>query len=179
MNRILFKILSYTSFILRVFLPFVVFLFPFSTSIAMVLLDWVDGVFYRQIGISNRIYNSIDKSLDLYWYVVAFIYAWIFLPFRNIFIVLFAIRLSGNVIYYFLRNDKVFIFFPNVFEWFFIFVVFARTLPKYSYLTQGANLCYWFIFLVVVKLIQEIHAHIFAYRVNDKAPSWMRIPGVD
>jgi hypothetical protein len=175
---ILSKLTPY-SVVLRIIIPFGVFFYPFPTAVLMVLLDWVDGVFFRQTKFSNRQYNNFDKALDFYWYAVSLIYAVNNLSYKSLLVLFFAIRTMGQLLFFWLKNDKVFILFPNIYENLFIFLAFVKDFPSYTYLLDTTF--FWKIFLVlaIAKLIQEVYAHLYSYKVNKKIPEWMRIPGVD
>ena len=73
--------------ILRFISPFLIWwnlLWGFCVNF---ILDWVDGSIILPLGVPSVIYQTYDKLLDLWWYILALIYSVRF-PQFNFFLVL-------------------------------------------------------------------------------------------
>ncbi len=107
-----------------------VLLFPFPGAIIAMLVDNFD-VFLKNLldeG-SVRDYHSFDKWLDLVYMFTFFVVAlrWQGTA-RNIAVGLFVYRLIGVVAFEVSQDRDVLIFFPNLFEFWFVFVAGAKFL---------------------------------------------------
>ena len=132
----------------------------FVGGLIAVFVDLSD-LFWRSIidlgGISN--YQNWDKWLDQVYIVLFLIVAlkWAG-PARKIAIVLFSWRLIGFIIFEITQTREVLLFFPNVFEFWFLFVAsLPHWLPNFSF-KRGPTLA-WLGFLVALKEFQEYALH--------------------
>ena len=105
-------------------------------------------------------YQSFDKYLDQVYMVIFLIVAWGWRgPARNVALALFAYRTIGFVAFAASGERDVLIFFPNVFEFWFLFVA---SLPYwnagFSFRRRGTAL--WLAFLLSIKVVQEFVLHI-------------------
>lgn len=169
----LWKILAPVSAVLRVLTPFLVFKYPLLTIILVFLLDMADGNFYLQWDIKRSLYNMIDKSLDLFWYTVSIYYTYLNLPYFQLLLALYVLRLVGHITFYFGRNEKMFLYFPNFYENVFIFIVVAKTVPSLSGYLVTPLFYYVLIILSIIKMVQELLIHKYLSFVNSHLPEWM------
>lgn len=138
--------------------------YPLEGILISILLDLLDGWFWAFSGLPKSKYHEIDKPIDYLTHcfeLVAASRTVIFYPL----LVLFLYRSIGHLIYWFTKNKRVFIFFPNLFEYFFIiYLVIER-------FRLDISIFDWRIIaaLILFKLCQEIYVHMFpldtAYRL--------------
>jgi len=171
-----FKILAPISTILRIIAPLFIFTYPIYVTLAAILLDWFDGEFYYQWKIKRIIYNYFDKSLDLYWYSITLAYAYFNLPYFHLFLGLYLLRFTGHIIFYLSKSDKAFIYFPNIFEFVFIYILVINRVGLNSRLLEPPLFYKVLIILSFIKIIQEMYAHKFSLPINNIFPEWMRGP---
>lgn len=106
-------------------LPVALLRFPFLAGWANFILDTVDGDLLIPLGLSDPVYQNIDKSADYVTYVFMVAAAWNW-PLRRVIIALFAVRTVGQLLFFVTQNELVFFFFPNFLEP--IFLVYATIL---------------------------------------------------
>lgn len=177
MWRKLFRVLAVVSLPLRIIAPLAIFQFPLFVTVLVFFLDWIDGMFYYQLDITKIEYNLIDKSLDLYWYTISLIYGVLNLPYRTLLIGLYALRLVGHLIYYKIKDDGIFVYFPNIYENVFIFLLLVKFSPALEEHLSGLGFLKVFFILSLAKIAQEIYVHKWgASKINRKIPEWMRGP---
>ncbi|EKE14716.1 MAG: hypothetical protein ACD_12C00328G0001, partial [uncultured bacterium] len=112
--------------ILRILVAPLIFIWPLLSIILSVFLDLIDADFAHKI-MSKKLYQLIDKNLDLWWFINIIIYIFINFPEYKIYLLfLFIYRLIGQLIYYFSKNRGVLLYFPNFFEWIFILIFFGK-----------------------------------------------------
>lgn len=165
------------SFTIRLVLPFFVFTFPFYATLNVFFWDMIDSIFYRQAKINKWIYEIIDKNLDFIWYIVSLVYAYLSgFPYIGIFVALLVFRLIGQILYFTTRNEKYFIYFPNLYENIFILLVFIRTFPGIG--INVGTIRFWLVVLVVelIKIVQEIVVHSREKDYYPFLPEWMKGP---
>ena len=132
----------------------------FAGAIAAILIDFSDLFMMNLLDLGGvRNYQALDKWLDLA-YMLTFL--WVALrwsgPPRNIAIALFTFRIVGVLAFEVIGNRWVLLFFPNVFEFWFVFVAATlRFTPAYE-LTWRRSLL-WLIPLTALKEAQEYVLH--------------------
>ncbi|MEA2020287.1 MAG: hypothetical protein U9M98_00950 [Patescibacteria group bacterium] len=148
-------------------LPCFLWRYPFAVTVGSVVLDAFDVEFFRLATNSTNsdLYQVLDKSLDFYWYLFAFIYS-LFTPYWFIFAILFSIRLIGMIAFLLSKDRRVFLLFPNIFENFFVFYVAVETLPQLSHLLNYPAILWVSAFLIVIKLFQEYLVHIAGFSLH-------------
>ena len=132
----------------------------FAGSIAAILIDFSDLFMMNLLDLGGvRNYQALDKWLDLV-YMVTFL--WVALrwsgPPRAIAIALFAYRIVGVLVFEVIGDRWVLLFFPNVFEFWFVFVAGALLLAPNYELTWRRSIL-WLIPLTVLKEFQEYALH--------------------
>lgn len=120
MEKVLGAILYGCAVLIRIGSIYFVIKWPLVGWAIIFLVDTIDYFFAIHAGLTFKRYQYIDKSLDLlndlYLVIGAFV---IGLPYFFIYIVLFIIRIIGEVLYLKTRSDKFLVMFPNVIEFFF------------------------------------------------------------
>ena len=155
--------------VLRLLLSLAILRKPFWGMVFAVVIDAVD---FDLIGLTNLlitgnnyvhypIYMVVDKSLDLYIGILGLMVArsWAPLIYRTV-IVLVCWRVIGVALYLMLGQRQVLLFFPNLFDFFFLFYAFAdQYMPELRPQT-ARQLIAILIILLIPKLIQEYYLHI-------------------
>lgn len=131
---------------------------PVWGMVVSMLLDWIDSYIWIQRGGFTRLeYHFLDKNIDQFWSVCmlisGFIHGagWVLLGW-------FLFRLIGHLIFLLNRHPAVFILFPNVFDFMFIWLVpgvmlgWPEALGPVGYARLGWG-------LMALKLVQEIVLH--------------------
>jgi hypothetical protein len=128
----------------------------FLTLIADSIDLWIMVIFNSSFSIH---YNLIDKSLDLITLSVALIISLKFSKLsKNTSIFLYAWRLLGFILFFFTSNKTFFLFFPNIFENFFLFCIIQRKFfPKFE--VTKKNLWIILILVAIPKIFQEWLLH--------------------
>ena len=129
---------------------------PLYGMLASFFMDWFDAyLLIQRAGISREAYHTLDKNLDEVWALVMLAVG-LATPYRIILTILFLFRLIGHGIYLMTNDTRVFLFFPNVFEFaFFWFVALAPWVGTYSVSRFMETL----LILTVLKVIQELSLH--------------------
>ena len=150
---------------------------PFAGGILAVLVDFSDLFMMNLLDLGGvRDYQTFDKWVDQV-YMVAFLVValrWRGVP-RTVAVALFAYRIVGVVVFEFTASRGVLLFFPNVFEFWFLFVAAAlRFKPDYIITWRRAAL--WLVLLLALKEFQEYALHwgrwLDNYRATDVVVSW-------
>ncbi len=150
-----FKIIYYIVVLIRIFSLVFFFIDPLLGWIVCFVLDTADYAFALRFMNSYDEYQNIDKVLDLfsrvYFVFTAYIFSW---PYAWIFVLLFFIRLVGDILYFYTKKEKYFFYFPNIIEYFFLLFIFI--LPSISV----EKIIFILIISIVVKIVQEYILHI-------------------
>lgn len=154
-------LLSYIFIIaLRIVTPVLIFVYPFFITLFSFILDTVDSELAFRGKVSWRKYSSFDKALDYWWYIFIFIYS-INLGIFPIILILFVLRSIGQLAFLATREEKYFVFFPNILEIYFLFyIVVLQLQPKYLYLFDGTNQFLPLLLSTLIVIPREIGVHI-------------------
>ena len=152
-----------------------VLFFPFPGAIFAMLIDNFDVLLKGTLDEGGvRDYHSFDKWLDLVYMVTFLIVAlrWQGAA-RNIAVGLFVYRMIGVVAFEVTENRDVLIFFPNLFEFWFVFVAGVKFFrlderwrgePRYRGLVpfryEGGQLAVVFAVMLAIKPPQEYMLHV-------------------
>lgn len=147
------RFLYFFIILLRIIFGPLILVFPLPSIILSIFLDAIDAEFAHYV-VSKKQYQLIDKLLDLWGYVFELIFALIYLNYKIFLLFLFLWRMIGTVIFYLIKNRKIFFIFANYFENFFL-VIF---ISKYFDVKTNINLLFFIAFLT--KLFQEWFLHI-------------------
>jgi hypothetical protein len=133
---------------------------PLAGAIISILADGLDVVVMNYVNLGGggiRDYHAFDKWTDLFALVTFFVVSlrWEGRD-RALAVVLFTLRIAGVALFEFTHWRGALIFFPNLFETWFLYVLIRDAwLPKDSSRTQGFLLGG----LVAFKLVQEYVVH--------------------
>lgn len=151
----------------RVVTPFSIFINPAIAVCLSLFFDGIDGQFFYENKYKWRQYNTMDKVLDLWWYLFLVMYLYssgnsqLFVA-----LILLLYRCIGQCIGVFLSKENVYIFFPNMFEWFSLLAIF-------THLSLGQNLLISAIFSLFVEwLIHHSNAHIISKYIIKNEVKW-------
>lgn len=153
---------------LRVLVPVLIFkwrivgvlLAALADALDVVLIDFIGYQLGETSGFGNH-YQFFDKWLDMYYLVFALIvsFSWKNALAKNTSIFLFGYRLLGLILFEITGIRKLFFFFPNLFENFYLFYAIAdRFSPRFVPKTLSRLLLILFL-LYIPKLIQEWALH--------------------
>jgi hypothetical protein len=127
-------------------------------AIAVDLSDLFLRAYLDLGGVSS--YQAFDKWLDQV-YMAAFLWVawrWGGVP-RAVAVALYAFRLAGFVVFEFTGERGLLIFFPNVFEFWFVFVAAQRHWwPRFRYTAGRTGVA--FFLLAAAKVFQEYALHV-------------------
>jgi hypothetical protein len=145
---------------LKFLLPVLLVPFPFVAGWSNFVLDTVDGDILIPLGLSDPVYQRIDKSADWLTYVFMVVAAWRW-PVRKAAILLFAYRSVGQGLFFLTGNELVFFLFPNFLEP--LFLVYA-TIRRFRHTEADEfyfrhRLAIW-IGIVLYKLQDEWVTHV-------------------
>jgi hypothetical protein len=152
-------------------LPLLILRFPFAAGWANFFLDSFDGDLLIPLGLSNEVYQPVDKVTDWITYVAIVVFcfrnAW---PTRRLMLGLFLYRSVGQITFLVTGNELVLALFPNFLEPLFLVTItiltfqrVVRKLPDWQ--ARGFAVLYryrWLIgsVIVVYKLIDEYVTHV-------------------
>lgn len=165
----------------RLLVPLAIPRFPLPASIAAIIADFVDGTIafdaFANVGMTD--YHGYDKAFDLYYLSIQYLSTlrnWDNLVAFNLGRMLFYYRLAGGFLFDLTQFRALFLFFPNTFEYFFLFyeAVRLRWNPKRlsAALLIGAAFAIW----VLIKIPQEYWIHIAQLEVRDVKEGFFRVP---
>lgn len=155
----------------RLIVPLFIPKWPLPAGIAALVIDGVDQtIFQRFTSLPLTGYQSYDKALDIYYLSIAYLSTmrnWVNLYAFRMSRFLFYFRLLGVLLFELLQVRALLLFFPNTFEYFFLFyeAVRLRWNPKRlsAALVIGAAFAIW----VFIKTPQEFWIHIAQLDVTD------------
>ncbi len=157
---------------LRFLVPLWIPRFPLPVIITALIIDGVDQTVFQtftDLDLTN--YQSYDKALDIYYLAIAYLAT--FRNWENLFAFqlsrfLYYFRLVGVVLFEATHLRAMLLFFPNTFEYFFIFYETVRLRWRPSRMAPvvvlGAGAAIW----VFIKVPQEYWIHIAQLDVTDE-----------
>jgi hypothetical protein len=156
---------------LRLFVPLAIPRYPIPAGIAALVIDGVDQTIFQVFTtLPLAGYQSYDKALDVYYLSVAYLSTlrnWTNLTAFAMSRFLFYYRLVGVLLFELLQIRALLLFFPNTFEYFFLFyeAVRLRWNPRRmsAALVIGAAFAIW----VFIKVPQEYWIHIAQLDITD------------
>lgn len=150
--------LTWLVVVARLFSSFYLFIDPFWGMLLYFVFDSFDTLVLEDwVGMTYREYGFFDKNLDWITYIpMLFVSAKFGLLW--IFVFLFIIRSIGHLLYNRTFNEKYLLYFPNLLEASFFFLI---SLPsKEIILTKTINIWVLLILIVVVQMAREIILHV-------------------
>ena len=132
----------------------------FAGALLAILIDFSDLFMMNLLDLGGvRNYQAFDKLLDLAYMGTFLWVAWRWQgPVRTIALALFAYRILGVLAFEALGSREVLLAFPNVFEFWFVFVAGVhRFAPGYEF-TMRRSLS-WLVLVTLLKEFQEYALH--------------------
>ena len=151
--------------LLRLIIPLTIFRWPLWGAVASLLIDALDCQIATAFGCSIPNYILRDKYLDLYYLTIELAVSrkWANKIASKAALVLYIWRLAGMVIFHLTGEEKWLIIAPNIFEYFFLFIVLLQFLEKETktkfWLDSPKRLWRLLTFLFIIKTPQEIVLH--------------------
>ena len=148
------------SAIIRTLVPLLILRRPFYGYAASMLADALgDCILVDLLGGSFQDYHFFDKIFDLYMLTIAVIASLKFEKLEKLTsIVLYSIRALGLILFEITGLRILLVLFPSVFEFYFIFITWAKKFRPSFRLTKK-NIAKVIILLAVPKIILEILMH--------------------
>ena len=152
------KFLYILIIILRIFFSPLIFIWPLLSIIVSFFLDLIDADFAHKV-VSKRLYQIIDKNLDLWWFINIMIYSYAYYPDYKIYLlILFIYRVLGQLFYYISGNRGVLLFFPNFFEYVFLLIFLGEN--YYPSIIIGQTFNFMLLLIFFIKIFQEWFLHV-------------------
>lgn len=132
---------------------------PFAGAIIAVLVDFSDLFLWNLFDLDFDDYQAFDKWVDLVYMLTFLIVAlrWSGTE-KRVAIALFSFRMVGVALFELIGSRGMLLAFPNVFEFWFLFVA-GRDLFKPSYELTARRTAAWLIVLALAKEGQEYALH--------------------
>lgn len=153
--------------------------YPFAGMLVSFVFDWLDAqVLIHMAGYNREDYHALDKSIDQVWSLVM-LFVGLGTPYGGLLILLFCWRAIGFLVHLSTGNTRVYIWFPNVFE--FVFFWLVAFVPMLGSQYQSIPLYEVVIVSLILKEIQEYVVHIWwhdriiQYRKNGYPTIFRRI----
>lgn len=155
------------SLLVRLLVPLLIFRWRFTGYLAAILADsWGDCLLVDLLGGSfgsGANYQAFDKWLDLYMITIAVIVSLRFAKIEKwTSVILYSIRVIGVILFEITQLQTLLVFFPNVFDFFFLFIVIVKKFWPNFRLTKK-NIWLVLIALTISKSIQEVSLHYFGF----------------
>lgn len=146
---------------LKLGVPVMLLWFPFVAAWGNYVLDSMDGDILQSLGMSEELYQTIDKAADLWSYVFMLAVGWRW-RIRKTILILFVYRLVGQVLFFVTRNEFVFVYFQNLLEplvMIYALLLFKTGSDEKAYAVYKKHL--WLIWSIIVgyKLWNEWYLH--------------------
>ncbi|MCJ7740060.1 hypothetical protein MUP32_01940 [Candidatus Microgenomates bacterium] len=165
-KKLVLKIILIIILLCRIGVPFLIFSYPLQTFLLTIILDYFDGLLFNLLGFRWYQYNTIDKILDYWWYL----FILLFLRGQTVFtigLILFIYRGIGQFIGIVMRNEKVYLYFPNILEWFFLTnLLFPNSQTNILLLVSIS----WS--LIIEWLIHKSHLHLISKYIFHQEMKW-------
>ena len=157
--------------LLRLIVPLFIPIFPLPAVLLSLVIDAVDQTVFQTFTDAPLAgYQSYDKALDIYYLTIAFLSTyrnWANLPAFQMSRFLYFYRLVGVVIFETAQVRALLLFFPNTFEYFFIFYEAVRTRWNPKRMVPAAVVLAAMAIWVFVKVPQEYWIHVAQFDVTD------------
>jgi hypothetical protein len=151
--------------LLRMGAALLIFRFPLGGALASIAGDYFDFLIFDSLGwggVSISEYQLIDKYFDTVYLAVEL---WVTLHWRdrllrNTAIGLFVWRFVGVIVFAATGKEEALFLFPNIFEYFYLFVVLAGMFAPRFKVRRVFQLVLILIFLAVPKFFNEYVLHV-------------------
>lgn len=101
--------------LLKFLIPMLMLIFPFPAVWGNYFLDVIDGDILLSLGLTDYLYQTIDKVAD-YWSYIFMLILGLRWKIKKIIIILFAYRTIGQLLFFLTRNELSFFVFQNFLE---------------------------------------------------------------
>ena len=148
--------------LLRLTIPLLIFRRPLLGGVASLLLDAVDANIVHIMGGAFPNYQQLDKFLDLYYLFFEFVVSlgWNHRFAKQTSVILFLYRVVGVVLFEITDTRVFLLFFPNLFEYFFLsFLIFKRRYFDSDKVNSWSKIVLILVLLYVLKFPQEYLLH--------------------
>jgi hypothetical protein len=149
--------------VIRLFVPLLVFRWNFVGGLLSILADASDSILQDALGVEPLAghYHNVDKGFDIYYLALEALVVWRWVdPFaRGAGLALFVLRASAVVFFELTHVRQTFLFGPNVFENFYLFVAGLRSIDPGFRIGSWRNLALLLAFVGLPKLLQEYVMH--------------------
>lgn len=155
--------LIYFVILLKFLVPTFMLRVPFVGAWGNYLLDIVDGDILMALGLSDYVYQTIDKAADYYSYVIMLILglSW---RIRKLMILLFLYRTIGQVLFFLTRNEQVFFYFQNLLEplvmAYTLLLVLSKGNEAKAYAAYKKHLLLIWVIIILYKVWNEWYLHL-------------------
>lgn len=157
----------------RFLVPFAILRYPLPGIMVALAIDHVDRSILLAAGVDMDVFNyqEYDKALDIHYLVFA-----MFAAMRNwrpslviaLAAALFYYRLVGVALFEMTGWRPLLFIFPNVFEYFFIYIAVVETRRPIELLSRAHLLTATIIIWVAIKLPQELWLHVLRLNSTDE-----------
>ena len=148
--------------LVRILIPFIIFVHPLIAFVFSQVADAFDGQMYFNAKVRWHVYNRIDKTLDYWWYIFIIIYFNIHFPSLFILAVgLLIYRTIGQFYSMYFNKEKVFIFFPNILEWFFVLLILFPNINTFIALGASVLIGIYFEWVIHFSSMHWISKYVF------------------
>ena len=148
--------------LLRLIIPLLIFRRPLLGGVASVLLDAVDANIVRIMGGTFPNYQPLDKYLDTYYLFFELVVSlgWDHKFAKQTSVILFLYRVVGVVLFEITDSRGFLFFFPNLFEYFFLFfLIFKRRYFDSDKVNSWSRIVLILVLLCILKFPQEYLLH--------------------
>jgi hypothetical protein len=145
-------------FALRILFSILVLFLPFSSINKILLIFLFDSIdckysefFLKNYPCSTFLYQKLDKIVDLLSYLLIYLY----FNLLSIYNIIILFRLIGVVLFYFTKNSKWLIIFPDIFKEVWIFETFISKITIYN--------------LIIIIILKDIFEYVWhTYKNKNK-----------
>lgn len=135
--------------------------FPFFGLWGNYVLDVVDGDILLTLGMQEFTYQSVDKFADLISYIFMLVLGlrW---RIKNVVIALFVYRMIGQVLFFVIRDERVFLAFQNFLEplmMAYVLLLLVKKSEAGAYATYKKHLFLVWTIVIAYKLWNEWYLH--------------------
>ncbi|QQG43306.1 MAG: hypothetical protein HYW45_03860 [Candidatus Daviesbacteria bacterium] len=153
--------------LLRITLPLLILRWPLIGGLLSIFLDYIDFNILQAFDPGKLIlYQNLDKVLDLHYLTLEFIVAltWRDKLVKKIASSLFFYRIVGVILFEITQAKQLLFFFPNLFEFFFLFYLIYQKFWGEKLLWSRKLSTAVLILLFLFKIYQEFSLHLVNYQ---------------
>lgn len=173
------KLVVWGVIVARTFTGILIFFQPLNGFIWFSIVDFWDAYFLQHMaGMSWRTYQKLDKKLDWFGYT-SMLLVGIRFGIASMVIPFFLFKLLGQIVFMFFKQQKVFLFFPNLLEAIFLWAV---IFPLIGWSGGHFSLVFdqTLLMLFALEIVKEFFLHIFwpNHLKKNGFPNYLRIFGI-